>query len=320
MRKFVSRVLLMLLVLSLLPLAAPAQQPAIRVMGLKGPTGMSLAPLMRAADPAYKYSLAAAPEELVGAIVSGNFDIAAVPTNMAALLYQKTKGQVRMLAINTLGVLYLLEKGDSVKSPEDLKGKTITLSGQGAVPEYALRYILSVSGVTDAALDYKSEHNEVSALAAAGKADLVLLPQPMALALQMKDKAFRTALDITAAFADAAKKDGKPDAVLSMGCLVVREGFAKEREEELQQFLAAYQESVRFVNEKPEEAAKDIVAAGILPSEPLAQKAIPLCHIVYVDGEQMVAQLSPLFDILFAADPKSLGGALPDEAFYYIAK
>ena len=142
----------------------------------------------------------------------------------------------------------------------------------------------------------------------------------MALALQMKEPAFRSALDITAAFAQAAQKDGRPDAVLSMGCLAVREGFAAERPEDLRRFLTAYQESVRFVNEQPEEAAGDIVAAGILPNEALAAKVIPLCHIVYVEGEAMAAQLGPLFDILFAADPKSLGGALPDELFYYMPK
>ena len=158
------------LIAAMLPLgvALGEQAAPVRVYGLVGPTGMSLAPLIAEDDPAYEYSLAAAPEELVGIIASGSFDIAALPTNLAAMLYQKTQGRVRMLAINTLGVLYVMEKGDSIREVADLAGKTITLSGQAAVPEYALNYILSVNGV-EADLDFKGEHNEVSALAASGQ-------------------------------------------------------------------------------------------------------------------------------------------------------
>ncbi len=314
------KIIALLLCLMLLPLALPvhAAEP-IRIFGLKGPTGMSLAPMIREADPAYTFSLAAAPEELVGTIVSGNYDIAALPTNLAAVLYQRTKGAVHMLAINTLGVLYVLEKGDTIHSAQDLQGKTITLSGQAGVPEYVISYVLKVNGVQDVTLDYRAEHNEVSTLAAAGQADLVMLPQPMVTALLMKDPAYRVALDMTAEFAKAAQLDGKPDAVLSMGCLVLRREFAQQNPEAVKAFLADYAASVAFVNEQPEEAAKDIVAADILPNEKLAAAAIPLCSIVFVQGEEMKAQLTPLFEILHAADPKSVGGQLPDEGFWYVA-
>ena len=320
--KKLSILLALLLCLSAVAYAgeAPAQDEAaaIRVLALNGPTGMGMAPMIAQKNPDYSFTLAAAPEELTGSIVSGKFDIAAVPTNMAALLYQKTKGEAQMLAINTLGVLYVLEKGESIQSVKDLAGKTILLSGQGATPEYAMDYILKANGITDATLEYKSEHNEVSALAAAGKAEIVLLPQPMVTALMMKDADFRIAIDVTEAFAQAAKMQGQPDAVLSMGCLVVRRGFAQENPVAVADFLAAYRDSVESVNVNPEAAAKDIVAAGILPNEKIAEAAIPLCNIVYVDGQDMVRQLSPLFQILFDANPNSVGGALPDEAFYWI--
>lgn len=319
--KKLSVLLALLLCLTLcLPALAEPPAPPTRVLGLIGPTGMSLAPMIRKADAKYQISLAASPEELVGTIVSGNYDIAAVPTNMAALLYQRTKGELQLLAINTLGVLYVLEKGETVKAPADLAGKTLTLSGQGAVPEYALNFILKALDIKDVTLSYKSEHNEVNTLAASGQADLVVLPQPMATALMMKDAGFRVALDVTEAFAEAAKQAGKPEAVLSMGCLVVRKEFATQQPDTLKAFLKDYEESVAFVNGQPELAAKDIVAAGILPNEKIALKAIPLCHIVYVVGEDMQRQLSPLFQIFFDAQPKSVGGALPDDAFYYLAK
>ncbi|NLD51937.1 MAG: ABC transporter substrate-binding protein, partial [Clostridiales bacterium] len=244
----------------------------------------------------------------------------ALPTNLAAVLYQRTKGAVQMLAINTLGVLYVLEKGDTVHTAQDLQGKTIVLSGQASVPEYVINYVLKVNDVQDATLEYRAEHNEVSTLAAAGQADLVMLPQPMVTALLMKDSSYRVALDMTEEFAKAAKLDGKPDAVLSMGCLVVRKEFAQQNPEAVKTFLADYAASVEFVNSQPAEAAKDIVATGILPKEKLAEAAIPLSKIVFVQGEEMKAQLSPLFEILHAAEPKSVGGQLPDEGFWYVAQ
>lgn len=309
------------LMVSLVPtgLALGEEAAAVRVFGLVGPTGMSLAPLMAEEDFAYDYKLVAAPEELVGVVASGNYDIAALPTNLAAVLYQKTKGRVQMLAINTLGVLYVLEKGNSIHEIADLAGTTVTLSGQAAVPEYALNYILSVNNV-NAELDYKSEHNEVSTLAASGLADVVMLPQPMATALLMKDDSYRVALDITEEFKKAAEKDGKSEAVLSMGCLVVRTDFAKERPEDLAVFLERYEASVEYISSHPALAAADIVNAGILPNEKIAENAIPLCNIVYVNGEDMQAQLSPLFEILFEANPVSVGGQVPDKGFYYLGE
>ncbi len=317
MRKIALLCVLALLAALLPAGAASAEAAPIRVYGLIGPTGMSLAPLMRENDPAYSYQLAAAPEELVGVVASGNYDIAALPTNLAAVLYRKTEGRLQMLATNTLGVLYILEKGDSIRTVRDLAGKTITLSGQNATPEYALNYILAVNGV-EATIDYKSEHNEVSTLAASGMADIVMLPQPMVTALLMKDDSFRIALDITEEFARAAQADGRGQAVLSMGCLVVRKEFAQERPQELSDFMKRYADAVAYVNAEPAKAAEDIAAAGILPSAKIAEKAIPLCNIVYVDGEEMKAQLAPLFDILYAANPASVGGQVPDDSFYYM--
>jgi len=317
--KKISILLALLFCLTLLPVAAMAEAAApLRILALIGPTGMGMAPMIAQKDAHYAFTLAAAPDELTGSIISGNFDIAAVPTNLAAVLYQKTKGQVQMLAINTLGVLYILEKGDTVHEVRDLAGKTIMTSGQGGVPEYALNYILAANGISDTTIEYRAEHNEVSALAAAGKADLVMLPQPMVTALLIRDPGFRIALDVTEAFAQAAQSQGRPDAVLSMGCLIVRRDFAQENPAAVADFLSQYSQSVSFVNTHIEEAARDIVAAGILPNEAIARQAIPLCNIVYVDGAAMQPQLTPLFEMLYEANPASVGDALPDEAFYWI--
>ena len=317
MKKFLSLLLAAGLLLTLTS-AFAQDNGKVRVAGLIGPTGMSLAPMMAQNEGVYAFTLAAAPEQLVGEIVAGNVDIAAVPTNLAAVLYNRTKGAVQMLAVNTLGVLYVLEKGDTVHTAADLSGKTIVTAGQGAVPEYVLNYILDKNGITDATVEYKSEHNEVNSLAASGMADLVMLPQPMATALLLKDAGFRVALDITEQFALAAEKDGKPGTVLSMGALVVQASFAQRYPDKVAAFLEEYSLAVTFVNEEPAKAAVDIVSAGILPSEKVAEAAIPLCNIVFVVGEEMKTSIAPLMDILFKADAKSVGGAVPDDAFYYI--
>jgi NitT/TauT family transport system substrate-binding protein len=315
----ISRLLVLLFCLTLLSVHSLAESAApLRILALIGPTGMGMAPLIAQKDARYAFTLAAAPDELTGSIISGNFDIAAVPTNLAAILYQKTKGQVQLLAINTLGVLYILEKGDTVHDVEDLAGKSVMTSGQGSVPEYVLNYILAANGITDIKIEYRAEHNEVSALAAAGVANLVMLPQPMVTALLIKDPSFRVALDVTKAFAQAAQLRGLPNAVLSMGCLIVRREFALENPAAVADFLAQYKQSVNYVNTNVEEAARDIVAAGILPNEAIARQAIPLCNIVYIDGAAMQPQLTPLFEMLFEANPASVGDALPDEAFYWV--
>lgn len=317
MRKSFCLLAVIALSLALVPGLAE-NDAAVRVAGLIGPTGMSLAPMIAGNTGRYTFSLAAAPEQLVGDIVAGNVDIAAVPTNLAAVLYNRTKGKVQMLAVNTLGVLYILEKGDSVKTAADLSGKTITTAGQGAVPEYALAYVLHANGIADANVVYKSEHNEVSTLAASGLADRVMLPEPMVTALLLKDSSFRVAIDMTAAFALAAEKEGHTGTVLSMGALVVQTAFAKEHPDLLANFLEEYRQSVAFINEEPAKAAKDIVSAGILPNEGIAEKAIPLSNIVCITGSEMRESIAPFLTILFAADPKSVGGAIPDDGFYYM--
>lgn len=316
--------LLLALGLAAAPALASSAQPAIqqaapiRVMGLIGPTGMSLAPLIAKASPDYQITLAASPEEIVAAVVSGSVDIAAVPTNLAAVLHQKTKGEVQMLAINTLGVLSILEKGDSVHAMADLAGKTIVLSGQGAVPEYVLAYLLQANGVANAQMVFKSEHNEVSTLAASGKADLVMLPQPMATALLMKDPDFRVAVDISQAFAQAAAQQGYAGAQLAMGCLVIRKDFARRNAWPVKLFMEEYAKAVDFVNQQPDAVAEQIAAAKILPNAAIAKKAIPLSNIVYIDKGKMKDAAGPLLEILFKANPASVGGKLPTNDLYYI--
>ncbi len=310
---------LLLALMLTVSLSAPALADTVRVAALKGPTGMGVAHMIAANDGIYEFQLAGAPDELTGAVISGSVDIAAVPTNLAAVLYNKTKGGVKLLALNTLGVLYVLEKGDTVHSAADLAGKTVVASGQGSTPEYVLNYILEKQGVQDVTIDWRSEHSEVTTLAASGMADIVLLPEPHVTALMTKDPAFRIALDVTEEFAAAAALNGKEGTVLSMGCFIVRTDFLENHPDAVARFMEDCAQSIAYANENVAAAAQEITDAGILASAKIAESAIPKCHMVFIAGEEMKTQVSPLFDILYAANPASVGGAVPDDNFYYIS-
>lgn len=306
--------------------AAPTtaqERVAIRVAALKGPTGIGLVKMMADQEDGttlndYTFSLSGAPDDITAQLISGQIDIAALPTNLAAALYQKTEKEVLMLAVNTLGVLYVLEKGDTVHALSDLAGKTLLATGQGAVPEYVLNELLAKGGLSaPATVEYKSEHSELAALAASGQADLVMLPEPFVTTVLSKNADFRIALDLTVEWSKIQSAAGG-SSELSMGCLVVTKTFADAHPEALAAFLDEYAQSVAFVNGETAAAGEEVARFGILADAALAAKAIPNCHIVLVEGTAMQDTLEPFFEVLFAANPKSIGGQLPDQDFYWI--
>ncbi len=320
MKKFLAMVLsVMMLVLGAVSALAQENAAPIRVYALKGPTGIGMVKVMNDNDGTYDFTLVGAPDEVVSAIVSGNADIAAVPTNLAATLYNKTKGNVQLVALNTLGVLHILDRTGEIKAIEDLAGKTLYATGQGSTPEYAINYILKANGLTDqVTVEYKAEHAELATLAAANQVDIVLLPEPHVTSVLNQNPEFQLALDVTELYNAAAAADGKEGATMAMGCLIVRKDWAQEHPAELQAFLAAYEASVTFVNEDVPAAAQMVQEQEIIPKAAVAQKAIPNCHIVYIAGEEMKTMIAPFFDVLFEANPKSVGGTLPADDFYFL--
>ena len=293
----------------------------LRVAALKGPTAMGMVRLMEDAARGetangYQFTLAGSPDEIVGSIVKGEFDIAAVPTNLAATLYHKTQGKVQLVALNTLGVLYVVEAGDTIQSVSDLAGKTIYSTGKGSTPEFALNYILEKNGLADSvSVEYKTEHAELAALLSQGQAELALLPQPfVTTALAQNDK-LRVALDLTQEWDKAAQGASQ----LTMGCIVAQTSFLEENPAAAAAFLAEYEASVAFVTDPAnlDAAAALVVQAGILPKEPVAKAALPHCAITFVAGEEMKKTASGFLEVLYNADPKAVGGALPDDGLYY---
>lgn len=301
-----------------------APKTVINLAALKGPTGMGLVQLMQA-DAAgttandYNFSLEAAPTDIVPLMTTQAVDIAACPLNVASLLYNKTNGGVQILCINTLGVLYILEQGDSVQSLADLKGKTIYSSGQGASPEYILNFLLTTNGIDpekDVTIEYKAEHSELAALAATDKAGIYVLPEPFVSTVTGKNPQLKNVLNLTTEWEKACEISGTPS-TLAMGCLIVRTEFAKNHPEAINSFLKEYKNSVDFVNDKANNAGELIAQYEIIPNAQLAQKAIPTSNITFIAGAQMKDITIQNLNVLFKANPKSIGGAEPKDDFYF---
>ena len=296
----------------------------VNVTALKGPTAMGMVSLMDDVDNGkvdsenYKFTIAASIDEVTPAISQGETDIAAVPANVASVLYNKLEGGVQVLAVNTLGVLYIVENGDTVQSAADLKGKTIYASGKGATPEYALNYILQQNGLDPAAdvtIEWKSEHSECVAALAQDPSGIAMLPQPFVTTAQMKNPDLRVALDLTEEW-DKVQEDAQEPGALLTGVVVVRTEFAKENPEAVSDFLERYKASVDFVNENVDEAAQLVGQYDIVTAE-VAQTAIPECNIVCITGDEMQEKLSGYLSVMNDQNPEAVGGKLPDDDFYY---
>ena len=291
-----------------------AEKPVINIGLLKGPTGMGAAVLLEndelgTARADYNLTLAGAPDVLQAALINGELDIAALPTNVAAVLNKKTEGKVQILAVNTLGVIYLMSNNESVKTLADLSGKTILSAGQGTTTEYVLNYILAENGLTDVTVEYASEHAEVITKAVAGGYDVVLLPEPFVTQMKSKDAGFAVAIDLTAEW--KALGGGE----LTMGCIAIRTEFAANNPEAVSAFLTDYEDSVTQVTGDPE-AAGAIIEKFDIAAAAIASKAIPGCNIVLMTGEEMKTNVSAYLGVLHSSNPQSVGGQLPAEDFY----
>lgn len=301
--------------------AAETFTPAdYRVAALKGPTAMGLVKLMSDSDSGaatknkYTFNIAASADEITPALVKGDLDIACVPANLASVLYNKTKGGVQVLAVNTLGVLYVVENGNAVQSVKDLKGKTIVAAGKGSTPEYALRYLLQKNGLnpdTDVTIDWKSEHSECVSALASGAATIALLPQPFVTVAQTKISNLRVALDLTKEW-DALNSGS----ALLTGVVVARTQVVQQNPGAIDAFLKEYADSVKWVNANVADAAKLVGSYNIVDAA-VAEKAIPYCNIVCITGGEMKDKLSGYLSVLNDQNPQAVGGTLPNDDFYY---
>lgn len=302
------------------PAASGAPRTAMRIAGLKGPTTMGMVKLMEDAEQGtalhdYQVDIYGTADEVNGLLINGDVDIAMLPANVASVLYSRTDGAIQVAAINTLGVLYIVETGETIQSVEDLRGRTIYATGKGQTPEYVLNHILRENGIDpekDVTIEYKSEATEVAALLNAGQDAIALLPQPYVTAVQMQNDTVRMALDLTKEWEAVS-----PGSALVTGVAVVRKAFLEENAAAFAEFLQEYEASIQYVNDNTAEAAELVAKFGIVEKAPIAAKALPYCSIVFIAGAEMQQKLLGYLEVLHAQRPEAVGGALPDDAFFY---
>lgn len=301
--------------------SAPAERPEVNLMVLSGPTGVGAAKLLNdndldASNNHYNATVATDNTEVTAALTNKDADIAAIATNAAATLYAKSGGAIQVLAVNTLGVLYILEKGDTVHSIADLAGKTLYCPSntRGANPEHILNHLLSKTNMDQAAVDIQwLTPQEITAKIISSDAGICMLPVPAATALMVQDSEVRQAVSLSEAWEELE------GASLPMGCVVVRTAFAEEHPQAVEAFLEEYRQSIDYMNDPANLAeAADLVAQyGIAPNAKVAEKAIPQCSLTFLTGQEMRDVLEDYYEVLFQAEPKSIGGGLPYDSFYY---
>lgn len=285
-----------------------------QVASLKGPTSIGLSALMTSENEHYEFNIYAAADEIVPLVVKGEVDIALVPANLAATLYQKTNGAIEVANINTLSVLQVVTPGDVEMSDlTALKGKTIYMTGKGTTPEASLRYLVEKNGMSwdDMTVEFKTEATEVVSALQTDPTAFAVLPEPFAtVAIQQLENRH-----IALSLGDEWDRVSDNGSQLVTGVTIVRKEFAEAHPAAMLQFAADAAESVAYVNGHPEDAATKIESLDIVKA-PIAKLAIPRCNLVCMTGEEMRTALSGYLDALYTFDPQMIGGKLPDDAFY----
>ncbi len=304
---------------------ASDEKAKIKVGALKGPSSIGMVSLMdrnnkNESSNAYDFYIAGAADDIVAKVSSGELDVAAVPTNLASTLYNKTSGNVLIACVSTLGSLYLLENGNTINSAEDLRGKEIYNTGRGATPECVLNFILAENGIdpqNDADVQYMAEHTELAAALTSNEVSIGLLPEPFATTVLLANSNVRIALDLNDEWKKACDAKGLSENLLTMGSVIVNKEFADKNKDVFNKMMDEYKASIEFVNENPKDASLLVESFEIMPSAAVAEKAIPGCKMTFIDGEEMRKSVSSYLTILFEQEPKLVGGKLPDEDFYY---
>ena len=303
-----------------------AGQPAdVSVAAIKGPSSIGMVKLMDDADSGaidtnnFTFEIYASADEVVPKLVQGKIDIAAVPANLSSVLYNNTQGAVQVIAVSTLGMMYIVENGDTIASIGDLRGRTVYSAFKGKSPEYDLNYILRENGLdpeADLSIEWKSEHTESVAALAVHDNAIAVLPQPFVTSAQMANEGIRIALDLNKEWEKLQERSDEPSALVT-GVVVARAEFVEQNPGAVADFLGRYAASVQFANNSVDEAAALVGKYEIFP-EAVARRAIPYCNITFITGQEMIQKLSGYLGVLYDQNPQSVGGALPSEEFYFI--
>ena len=325
MKKLLSVICIITLCIGILAACAENTSPAdVNIAVIKGPSSIGMIKLMDEADGGeiktnhFSFETYPNADEIVPKIVQGKIDIAAVPANLSSVLYNNTQGKVQVIAVSTLGMLYVVENGETINSIEDLRGKTIYAGFKGKSPEYDLKYILKENGIDpekDLTIEWKSEHTECVAALSANNNAIAILPQPFVTTAQTANENIRIALDLNREWEALQEKAENPSALIT-GVVIARTEFIEQNPSAITDFLDRYKGSVEYTNRNVDEAAALVGKYEIFP-EIVAKKAIPYCNITFMEGQNMKEKLIGYLGVLFEQNPQSVGGALPDEDFYF---
>lgn len=293
----------------------------VRVGAMSGPTAMGMVKMMQDAESGvykqiYRFAdLSTDPATFVAPLTKGDIDIAAVPANLASVIYNNTDGGVQVIAVNNLGVLNIVERGETIRDIKDLAGKKLYATGQGATPEYTLRHILKENGIDpdkDLTIQWCADTTEALSYVSADEGAIAMLPQPFTTAAMMQVDDLRVAIDLNDAWSAV-----ESDCDIITGVVVARTEFVENYPDAVEIFLKDYEASMAFTNENAEEASELIASYGIVAKAPIAQKAIPGCHLTFVKGQDMKTRISGYLQILYDENPAAVGGNLPKDDFYY---
>ncbi len=292
----------------------------IDVAALKGPTAIGMVKIMDnakngVAENNYNFHIEATADAFTAQLIKGDIQIAALPCNAAATLYNKSNGKIQVLGINTLGVLYVLDTGNSVQSVDDLKGKTIYTTGKGTTPEYTLRHLLKSAGIdpdSDVNIEFKSEASEVATVMTQSSDEVIaMLPQPYVTTVMANNENVRVALDVTKEW----EKLSGSDSTVITGVVVVNTEYYKNNKEAVDKFVEEYKNSVEYVNNNVDEAAQLVEDFDIFKAA-IAKKAIPNCNITFINGNEMKTKINNYLKVLYDENEASIGGQLPKDDFY----
>lgn len=317
-------VLLLMIITVIMCGCGTKSNTTVRVGSLKGATSLGLLNLMDKSQNAgtknnYEFEIATAADEIMPKMIKGELDIALIPANAAANLYQKSNKSIQVIDINTLGVLYVVTGDESVANVQDLKGRTIYSTGKGATPEAAIMSVLEGSGLAkdDYTVEFKSEATEVVAMLAENADAVAVLPQPFVTAATIQNENLKVVMDLSEEWNNIYGADG---AKMVTGVTVVRTEFAKENPKAVKAFIEEHSESASLAVGDLDKTAALAVSAEIIAKEPIAKKAIPACNIVCISGEDMKSALKGYLESLYEFDAKLVGGAIPEDDFYYVGE
>jgi len=314
---------LVLIILLLVGCAAQQAEPmdeyasTIRIAALRGPTALGLLQLMDSGGQSsntYEFEILGSPDEIPPLLARGEIDIAVVPSNLAAVLYNRTEGAVQSLAVVTLGVLHIVDTTGTIYSVADLAGQTIFTSG--ATPEFALNYVLTQNGLrpgVDVFIEIRAEHTEIAALLQTGQAEIALLPEPFVSTTLAQIDGLHLALDLTEEW-DRVQNDYS----LIMSVVIGRREFIENNLESVSILMEEYAKSIDFVSNNISEGAQLAVDFGIIPNTAIAETALPRTHLVFLSGEEMRRHLTGFYNVLYNANPDSIGGELLEESFFFL--